>query len=422
MATSLTTTKAAATKNGGSGEHVGGAGRSGGRGKKKTKDEEQWGMEKNLPKLTYFSPSSGVGRRASKSAKYNAFRDPLLQWVDSGTSTVVVFQNFFGAQSVMGESKVKPTLLEKFWSYYFRFAAEFGNEMFFILALPWMYWNVPNDLARMTVFLWGAAYYIGQSIKDYLQLPRPPCPPVVRLENWYEAEYGLPSTHVMGAVTIPGYISMYCIAHDYWSPLTALCFFLLYSLSVTGSRLYLGVHSPADLITGFSLALGILGFSLFHGGNMDRWLMTDPYAIVVVPIACVLLLSIYPAPRKWTNAYGDSAVIIGVVCGVFVGGHWYYHEEFFYNHTDNIGSIITSASYLLGVVYRCLAGFPVLFLTRMVFKATTVPLLHAVLPKSSTPPAKRYAVEIPAKFITYGMVGFNAAYTVPYLHHILNIL
>ena len=198
------------------------------------------------------------------------------------------------------------TYISRFWSIYFTIAAEFGNETFFIIALPWLYWNAPNDLARAVVLLWGLAYYLGQWIKDYLQLPRPPSPPVIQLESWYEAEYGLPSTHAMGAICIPGYISLYCIAYDYWTVPIGILFFVLYSLSVIGSRLYLGVHSPADLFTGTVLAIGILLGMVWKGALFDEWLMVNWCAPLIVPLVCVVLLLIYPRVPKWTNAYGDT--------------------------------------------------------------------------------------------------------------------
>lgn len=44
--------------------------------------------------------------------------------------------------------------------------------------------------------------YVGQVMKDLLKLPRPPSPPVVKLETRVDAEYGLPSTHAMAATAI----------------------------------------------------------------------------------------------------------------------------------------------------------------------------------------------------------------------------
>jgi len=48
-------------------------------------------------------------------------------------------------------------------------------------------------------------YYLsaGQILKDIIRWPRPACPPVVRLQDKWSQEYGMPSTHAMVGLTIP---------------------------------------------------------------------------------------------------------------------------------------------------------------------------------------------------------------------------
>lgn len=43
----------------------------------------------------------------------------------------------------------------------------------------------------------------GQALKDLLKVPRPACPPVIRLDTKWELEYGLPSTHAMVGAAMP---------------------------------------------------------------------------------------------------------------------------------------------------------------------------------------------------------------------------
>lgn len=54
----------------------------------------------------------------------------------------------------------------------------------------------------MSSVLSQVVMYVGQVMKDILKLPRPPSPPVVKLETRVDAEYGLPSTHAMAATAI----------------------------------------------------------------------------------------------------------------------------------------------------------------------------------------------------------------------------
>lgn len=48
----------------------------------------------------------------------------------------------------------------------FTFGAALGNEITFILFLPYLFWEYDIVVARRLIILWGALYYIGQSLKD----------------------------------------------------------------------------------------------------------------------------------------------------------------------------------------------------------------------------------------------------------------
>jgi hypothetical protein len=60
------------------------------------------------------------------------------------------------------------------WDAVFHFAANLGNEVFFIIFLPWLFWDWDVLVARQVIFLWCSSYYAIHFIKDSLMLPRPP--------------------------------------------------------------------------------------------------------------------------------------------------------------------------------------------------------------------------------------------------------
>ena len=96
---------------------------------------------------------------------------------------------------------------------------------------------------------------IGQSLKDIICWPRPQCPPVIRMENKWALEYGMPSTHAMVSVTVPFSVIL-LTANRYEYPVyigVAIAF--TWCILVSTSRLYLGMHSVAVSCTLFLFRL-----------------------------------------------------------------------------------------------------------------------------------------------------------------------
>ncbi len=91
----------------------------------------------------------------------------------------------------------------KFLYNLFHFAANFGNEIFYITFFPFWFWNVDGYVGRRVLVFWGLFMYLGQATKDILKIPRPRSPPVIQLEKLYALEYGMPSTHAMVGAGIP---------------------------------------------------------------------------------------------------------------------------------------------------------------------------------------------------------------------------
>ena len=85
----------------------------------------------------------------------------------------------------------------------FSFGAELGNESFYIVFYPYFFFNIDAWMARRVCWFWCLFMYIGQAAKDIIKWPRPPSPPVFRLEKKYALEYGMPSTHAMVGAGMP---------------------------------------------------------------------------------------------------------------------------------------------------------------------------------------------------------------------------
>ena len=131
-----------------------------------------------------------------------------------------------------------------------------GEELFYLVALPAVYWSIDKRLGRQLgyVFLLSAA--INNVAKNLARQPRPFwLDPSVRL---HDAEsYGLPSGHAQHATAV--YLLLAAWVRRGWVWPLAFGFILLMALS----RIYLGVHFIQDVIVGFTLGLVVLGLFLF---------------------------------------------------------------------------------------------------------------------------------------------------------------
>ena len=78
-----------------------------------------------------------------------------------------------------------------------------GDEVFYFLFYAHFVWSVDCVIARHTIMVWCTVMYLGQRTKDYLQWPRPPAPPVARLEVCHLYESAMPSTHAMAGTAMP---------------------------------------------------------------------------------------------------------------------------------------------------------------------------------------------------------------------------
>jgi len=312
---------------------------------------------------------------------------------------------------------------------YFSFAAAMGNEMFYILFLPLLFWLIDCSLARRVILMWFFTYYTGQYLKDLLQLPRPSSPLVAKLETHYETEYGFPSTHAMIALTLPASILYYTQSLYNFSLVTGLIFAFIWTFSIACSRLYNGVHSLADVIGGLILGLLIIVPVLVYQDIFDHWVISSSTRFTTVTTIlsiAVILLSIYPRPKRWTICYGDTTIIIGVASGVFIGYGCNENVQHFQSLMDQISIHNETFKFLYYAVLRTIIGSLCMITTRAVFKFLTMLILPPILLSSNKTepnirPDRIYLTEIPSKFVTYTAIGLAASWFVPQLFQIIGI-
>ena len=181
-----------------------------------------------------------------------------------------------------------------------------GEELFYLAALPAVYWSIDKRLGRQLgyVFLLSAA--INNVAKNLARQPRPFwLDPSVRLRD--AESYGLPSGHAQHATAV--YLLLAAWVRRGWVWPLALGFILLMSLS----RIYLGVHFIQDVIVGFILGLVVLGLFLFWQrafaerfsrrilGRRLLIMIVIPAALALVYVGVLLLLGAPNMDVPWAE-------------------------------------------------------------------------------------------------------------------------
>lgn len=306
-----------------------------------------------------------------------------------------------------------------------------GEEFFYIISLPLAAWVVNAQFAVHLTVLLAMSVGLGNILKNFCLIPRPPHPPV-----WchvsHETDHGLPSTHTMTAITIPWY---FIIFHTWLQPATALPTYIyivgvLWSTSVMMSRVYNGHHTPMDVIAGAVLGTGFLMFftwylrpvvdSLAVSGNLT--------GILTVVGTTVSALALHPVPPKVpTPAYAETGLVAGTTTGAFLGlwtknlnnprSIYQAYQAFFNMDAPYPPHFAISDHLVLVYFFRIVIGVTLVIMARMVVKKLGMVLIMQIArmlnKKYASKTAFKYSEgDVAVKYITYSAVGFTATFVV----------
>lgn len=149
---------------------------------------------------------------------------------------------------------------------FFRTASYLGEEPFYMLVIPALYWCVDRGTGvRMLAFL-VVNSLINDAGKMLLGGPRPYWIES-RITGLYpESSFGVPSGHSQNGLGVWLYLAILLrrLRDNAWFVPVALSLAFLISFS----RLYLGVHFPHDLVGGWVLALIVVWLFLGPGEKL----------------------------------------------------------------------------------------------------------------------------------------------------------
>lgn len=206
----------------------------------------------------------------------------------------------------------------------FQFITHLGEETAFIVLGMLFLWCIDKyeGYYLLTVGFWGTQ--LNQLLKITFRIDRP----WVRDPNFKAVEsaipeatgYSFPSGHTQTAVGNFGAIAR-------WSRnrlMQIAC--ILLAVLVGFSRMYLGVHTPADVLTSVAVAL-VLVFALYpiirKGVQNPKWMRASMLCLLGWSVAQVLFMELFPFPADTRpellySAAKNAYKMLGAVAGFFL--------------------------------------------------------------------------------------------------------
>lgn len=127
-----------------------------------------------------------------------------------------------------------------------------GEPEFYLLVILILYWCWDTRLGLRLALLMGITGGLNEALKVAFHLPRPywVCPEVRAFGN--HPSFGLPSAHAQGSASFWGLLA----ADARWKWFTVFAVGMAFLIG--GSRVFLGVHFPTDVLAGWAIGAAVL--------------------------------------------------------------------------------------------------------------------------------------------------------------------
>ncbi len=215
---------------------------------------------------------------------------------------------------------IRNPVLDVFFSY----VTMLGEETFFILMGIIFFWCVDKKQGYFIMFTGFLGTIINQFLKLWFRIPRPWVKDegftIVESAREQATGYSFPSGHTQTSVGTFGGVAR--VRQEKW--LRIIC--IIICVLVPISRMYLGVHTPADVLVSFIIALvliftlyPIIGIALKNARNMRIFMGT----FVAISVAFILFVELYNFPadidmHNYESGVKNSYKMLGCVLGLWI--------------------------------------------------------------------------------------------------------
>jgi membrane-associated phospholipid phosphatase len=195
-----------------------------------------------------------------------------------------------------------------------------GEEMFFLILLPLVYWCVNKRLGSRLAILFLFSAWVNALVKVFAAQPRP-FEYDSRIKVIFPAGgYGLPSGHSQGAVVLWLYLASQVKKTWFW--ILALLLIVLISMS----RIYLGVHFPTDVLGGCLIGFVLLITYVYFEPKIEPLIKNETTLVQLGIATSFTFILIIISPRLDTECITAAASLMGMATG-FILEHKYVGFE-----------------------------------------------------------------------------------------------
>jgi membrane-associated phospholipid phosphatase len=180
-----------------------------------------------------------------------------------------------------------------------RFFSYLGNEEFFLLVLPLIYWSVDSALGLRVGFILVTSNLFNYVGKLIFAGPRPYWVSSHVRALWsMETSFGAPSGHAQLAMSVWGMFAAYARRTWFWVVSIIIIFLIGFS------RVFLGVHFPHDVVFGWLFGAVILWAFTRFWEPVGAWVGQKTLSQQILIAFIVSLLFIAMGFGTWTVRSG----------------------------------------------------------------------------------------------------------------------